>query len=467
MQDTLASKFEQSILDKPDKDLWARVIFSFLKSEPLQASSIEELLLDALQGSIRTTKDQLRSCLKLFQVALLVYPHRDKYRDHIKNALRNALSLKIPTDDILMRSLIDLLGDWFGLSFEETFISQTEEPPNLIKHCYFLTFSLMLAYHRKDKHQLSLLHDKAIETSLFLDHKGLPWASLWQSEDSYSEKKTRLAFYLLYDCSDRLFDNSFFAKHKMNIQKYLQLDHTNISNTLPVLMEAWNTKHLSACDININRELPVSKVKPALGFVGFQSDKYSCFHVLSGSKAPIGALHYQDVRISAYGPQEYPIKNSDNFGVVRKSFSIKEQKKEGCFLSLPEQSKLRGWTSLANTNQWLELFATSNNENTTLEFYLRKPEDHPIAMAFYIQAECCEFAGDQIIYPKSLDHYTGSLRSVTFQGSSCSVSFATQFEEKVEIIPLVGEGYFWDADFLLAYPFVKDHGKLRLSISMN
>lgn len=161
--------------------------------------------------------------------------------------------------------------------------------------------------------------------------------------------------------------------------------------------------------------------------------------VTVGDKVPLGAMKAGDIEIPAFGPQVYPLNNPSLFGVYRK---------------IPDTR----WASLSlNHEIWFEYFSLPSHGGIEIRFIGLTPEI-PVYFVFYVKAELARI--DQEIYlPKSLRRYCNASKKVVFEKGHSLFSIENTCPGKMELIPLAGEGCFWDSDFLLSFEIPVHDGR--------
>ncbi len=166
--------------------------------------------------------------------------------------------------------------------------------------------------------------------------------------------------------------------------------------------------------------------------ISIQSNPFtSSAFTLDGRGTSLGFIRAEEVEIRAFGPQSASL----SFGINGRG--------------------VNGWTrTLADPEVWLEMNVELKERDYRLDFKMigLKPE-LPLSLAFYVKAQSCQI-GEEMLKPKSLRRYFGEVNSILF-GNKLRIESAQPY--KVQIIPLAGEGCFWDCQFLLSFelqPFV-------------
>lgn len=158
---------------------------------------------------------------------------------------------------------------------------------------------------------------------------------------------------------------------------------------------------------------------------------------LTGQGTTLGVFKSQDVEIRAMGPQTPSL----HFGIKGKGN--------------------QNWT---RTQAYPEIWFHTNTAYTEreckmdLRFIGLNPET-PLEFAFYVKASTCQIAGETL-KPKSLRRFNGEASAIQFS----HLQLLTSIPHKVRIIPLAGQGCFWDTQFLAAIEIPPFDSQLHLTI---
>jgi hypothetical protein len=178
-------------------------------------------------------------------------------------------------------------------------------------------------------------------------------------------------------------------------------------------------------------------VEPLLGFEPkfnlelLNTSRMSSAITLDGNGTSLGIIRSGDLEIRAFGPQD----TSFNFGIKGRGVD--------------------GWTRVSSFPEvWLEMKTFLQEDGFAFDFRFvgLKPES-PIFLAFYVKGSSCQI-GHDIFKPKSLKRFYGEARLAIF-GDKLKIE--SEELHKVQLIPLAGEGCFWDCEFMLSFelhPFV-------------
>lgn len=175
----------------------------------------------------------------------------------------------------------------------------------------------------------------------------------------------------------------------------------------------------------------------------------------SGANSGFGAMQFGDVTIVAFGPQEPPLNCTDRFGLFQAvSHGAVITKESGGF-------GVEGWSRcFADKEAWIHFMALMKESEVKLSFCVQGAFSNRAVLSFYVKASSCSLASKKRFFPKRLDRYRGEVQPLFLNDQ---ISFIPKrVVGEMEIIPLAGEGCFWNADFLVTYSL---SSLLELSIS--
>jgi len=269
------------------------------------------------------------------------------------------------------------------------------------------------------------------EAALRLIHWLLPFAkekpllSLWCPEDEFDEKEGLLSFSLLLRAVRQ---NEKAAELLRYVKKPIDPFFIALAKAVPVIEET----------VIIEDSTPVSD--PVLGLSLHQHKTMTSAFTLTGWGSSMGMIRTGDVEIRAMGPQILPLTDAKRFGISR----------------VPNGSPIGNWTRcLALPEVWIEVKtevktgADDAECGIDLRFIGLKPET-PLLFVFYVKAQSCQI-GNSLLKPKSLYRYSGEAKSLFLKGNEGGLKLESSLSHKVQVIPLAGEGCFWDAEFLISF----------------
>lgn len=145
---------------------------------------------------------------------------------------------------------------------------------------------------------------------------------------------------------------------------------------------------------------------------------------LSGNGTSLGVIRTNDAEIRAFGPQGSSLK----FGI--------------------QGEGMNGWTRcFALPEVWLEMKAQTIDKTLQLDFrFVGLQTENPLSLSFYVKADSCQI-GKEILKPKSLRRFNGETNRVQLN----QMVIETTLPHKIQVIPLAGEGCFWNCEFLVSF----------------
>lgn len=194
--------------------------------------------------------------------------------------------------------------------------------------------------------------------------------------------------------------------------------------------------------------LALAKKSPRLGTFEKKKREMEAALTLTGEGSGMGSITFKDIEIRAMGPQLLPLGQLNQFGIHLSSDEPNPQWTR-CY-ALPEV--------------WIEV--KSQIEDNACQLGLRfigLEAEKPLAFVFYIHAQQC-LIGTQSFKPKSLHRYAGEAQSFLFQGKEGTLKIEST-SHKVQLIPLAGEGGFWDTEFILAFEIAPMNPSAHFKIS--
>ncbi len=174
----------------------------------------------------------------------------------------------------------------------------------------------------------------------------------------------------------------------------------------------------------------LANIKPILGspldvdIAWITGSALSGVFTLSGDGTSVGMVRAGKVEIRAVGPQTPSLQ----FGIQGRGID--------------------GWTRcFALPEVWLELKPQCVENRCHLDLrWVGLSLETPLSFAFYVKADLCQI-GHESFKPKSLRRFHGEGKRVQCD----SVIIESTQTHKIQVIPLAGEGCFWDCDFLISF----------------
>lgn len=193
---------------------------------------------------------------------------------------------------------------------------------------------------------------------------------------------------------------------------------------------------------------PTSFDDPEMGLTLRCNDLLSSVTTLAGNFTSLGAIQAAEVEIRAMGPQAAPLNDSKGFGIYR----------------IPDGASLEKWTACAAFPEiWFEAESIHEENSYQLDLrFLGLTNQQPLFFVFYVKAHLAKI-GTQQYLPKALLRYLGESKQIQF---NTNVFIDSSRNMRMELIPLAGEGCFWDCEFLLAYEIPVSDEKISFSVTV-
>lgn len=170
-----------------------------------------------------------------------------------------------------------------------------------------------------------------------------------------------------------------------------------------------------------------------MGLHLYCKDPFSVVTTLVGHHTSLGVIATENVEIRAFGPHSGPLCDSKGFGIYR----------------LPDGEAIERWTACASYPEiWFDVDSQYKENFFQLGLkFLGLNEKKPLYFVFYVKAKQAEI-DSQIFKPRELQRYHADNKPVVF-GETLSIEGGNL--SNMELIPLAGDGCFWNSDFLLAF----------------
>ncbi len=173
-----------------------------------------------------------------------------------------------------------------------------------------------------------------------------------------------------------------------------------------------------------------------LGLWSHDVKNFSWALSLSGQGTSLGCAQKGSIEIRAFGPQSYPLVDKGGFGVkgIQRALSV-------------DSSQMHGWARTMANEIWVDV----RGKESRLDLrFMGLNSERKMAFVFYVKAQSAQ-VGSTIYRPKHLQRYSGDASSVYFTQGADRLEIVSPLSAKMELIPLAGEGCYWETDFLLAY----------------
>jgi hypothetical protein len=491
MADTLASLCQGDLDNLAHHDPWKNVISAFLKDKQTDQNTIDLLVSQCAISKAKTPHQYISFLRKVLTIIITT-----KSTESLKKAPQyQSVLLKLFENNIYdklhlvlaLKNLIFLLIDLpqnykISNQLESGIIFQSDSSywqwaklPDLKLNSELGIIWSILANKLKSNAFANASYKLANWKSNVLDHNSYPYL-LWSQENGYNEMSLLCSLYLLFFSTGRIFNYDNFQDIAQNILKHI----TSIKNDVISPYYIALTKYISDEVKNQTFEKPQIEKSTFSNFTdttcNFFSNKTSVLNAAfttNGFNSSIGAIHSQDIKISAMGPQFSPLENSSRFGILKKPSLSEHVKMDG--------SSIRGWTQICNSFEnvenelaynftqsatWMEFFAHINENQCDIELqFSPSKRSENIYFSLYINTPIVFLDQNNQIVNGSLDRYYGKSKKIALKSKKETIILLPENFNAMHIIPLAGKNTFWNCNFLIAYEIFKQTTNLfKLSI---
>ena len=326
-------------------------------------------------------------------------------------------------------------------------------------HAEYVGLLFLLAYFTKNETLMSRAEKGTTWHIHALDHRHLPFFSLWAQEGS-SYRELLLAHYLAFKLGAIFCKNSVF--YYLAKQQKMALEGVFGDSDFAQLVEAIDNYFQEDPLLPANDTISARMRDDSLLLWGERARNHSFFCTGIGCKSGIGALHIKNIGITNYGPQLLPLGDCEGFGIVgRKEGSIKIEGNNSeayftCAVAapLPSTSKKQMMQDSGFSGFWVEVKHTYQEKKWEIIARLHTLSHvNKVCFSFYLKGTSCCVASIHKLRPRSLDRYRGPASALTIEENGTKFVLVAEECSHVEVIPLAGGDSFWGADFLAAFTF--------------
>ena len=135
--------------------------------------------------------------------------------------------------------------------------------------------------------------------------------------------------------------------------------------------------------------------------------------------------------------------------------------------STPSEVRPPEWTCCQGDPElWVQMKTEAREEGCSIDLkFAGLKQEKPFAVAFYVKASRCQIGG-QNLKPKTLHRYSGEGKTLSLVGNEGELKMETSISHKIQVVPLAGEGCFWNADFLITFEMHPLMPSTRLDLSV-
>lgn len=472
---------------------WHKLLNKLYQDQPFLYEDIKPLIEECLNDDISSSETYFLFLRDFYQILIgfklsnapedrlfgLVYPLYRKLIKH-QNFCQGYLS------SLYTFVISKMLGlkppsyiESFDLSSPQLFQSGINQVEYHLPKLHFLSEKALVLCLAGIQMQDVQFINAAIKCCCFLkqlvDSCGYFPNGLWVKENEWHSLDFLCGYTVLFCFAYIVTSHEEYQKIYDNLLKQLEPLLQNHEGLLPLypLM----TKHLeklSESNSLISTGLTFTKedldeINKIFGLASFTLNDIHLNITCSGFQSGIGNLSKGFVKVVSMGPHLLPLGDGKFFGIHRQPILKQRAFKDVETVSSGDSSSFSGWTRVVSldsklSDTWLYVQSRLFNKTCFLNFEVKhQKEKKAVYMAFFVKAEKATISKSFHLVPGSLDRYLGTAEAVTFYKESSSLKFSTDSKTEMQVIPLAGHNYFWDADFLLAYN-IKDEDKLSFEI---
>lgn len=180
------------------------------------------------------------------------------------------------------------------------------------------------------------------------------------------------------------------------------------------------------------------------------TDKFT-YLTSPASKVGTGSVSYEnDILIPSFGPHILPLGRNDLYGVnepVCKDYEL-------------SNDTVKMWNRVKSKSEygdhWIHTSVTNSEEKIGIESFIwSEKKAERVSLIFFLRGDKILASGKTFL-SKGLEraNVKTSKIEVEFGGRKMQMLFKNAMD--VEIIPLAGQQYFWNSDFIISLPFASD-----------
>ena len=199
-----------------------------------------------------------------------------------------------------------------------------------------------------------------------------------------------------------------------------------------------------------NREKIESKKFISRDLIKLTSEKFSYITSMD-KKVGVGSFSYENsIVIPSFGPHVLPLGRNDLYGMndpVSKDYEI-----------FPNQVKM--WNKVKSKSEygdhWIFTCVTNDQDKMSIESFIwSNKKEESLSLIFFLRGKKIH-AGGKSFQSKALERALVKTNKIEIELESKRMQMQLKDSMEVEIIPLAGQQYFWESDFIVSLPFVSN-----------
>jgi hypothetical protein len=178
------------------------------------------------------------------------------------------------------------------------------------------------------------------------------------------------------------------------------------------------------------------------------SEKFS-YITSNDKKVGIGSISYQgQIIVPSFGPHLLPLGRNDLYGTYNPICKDKEL----------IDNKINMWSKVKSKSgygdHWIFVSVTNLKEKILLESFIwSDKKEQALSLIFFLRAKKIHVGGKSF-QSKGLERALVKANKIQVQMQETKMDIVLKDSTEIEIIPLAGQEYFWESDFIISLPFV-------------
>lgn len=259
----------------------------------------------------------------------------------------------------------------------------------------------------------------------------------------YAKDKCRVSVFIMMTLYEKITDNELVRKYLSNLDPYTGGLFQAIDVEKRLLCRLLEKASPIACSLpkaSYEKEEISSLIKIETDGFGYVSSKEK--------KVGIGSISYKgEILIPSFAPHVLPLGKSDLYG-LNEPICINGEEKYG---------DVKMWSRVKSEdeygNHWVHSNIVCSEQSITMESFLwSASREQDLSMVLFLRGSAVCMEGKK--------YQSGGLERAFAKTSKIGVELAekklqiqSNKQTSVELIPLAGQEYFWNSDFILAFPF--------------
>jgi hypothetical protein len=260
----------------------------------------------------------------------------------------------------------------------------------------------------------------------------------------YSKDKSRVSVFIMMTLYEKLTDDERVQKYLAKLDPYTGGLFQTIDVEKRMLCRLLEKAAPFCCALpksaRYQEEIP--------GLVKIETDGFS-YVSSKENKVGIGSISYKgDIIIPSFAPHVLPLGKSDLYG-LNEPICINGEVKYG---------NVKMWNRVKSMDSYGSHHVHSNVTCTekaiTLESFLWSAnKDHELSMVFFLRGNSIQIE-EKIYQSGGLERVFAKTSKIDVQLADRVLQIHLNKQTSVELIPLAGQEFFWNSDFILAFPYI-------------